>query len=186
MEEKKFILDRSDIMALSALLISAVALIVSIYEANIMKEQQEIMISQQKASVWPYVDGNITYNYGEQFKITYSLVNKGVGPAIIKDGVFTIKDTAFQDYEGSILSALQPFVPKSVLEQMNTSISLVSDKVLSPEEEFQILFLQGPRFENDYEVLKEIDFEYKACFCSIYDECWQLEEDENGKKLKCE
>jgi hypothetical protein len=47
MTEKKYILDRSDILALSALLISGIALIVSIYEANIMKEQQKIMFDQQ-------------------------------------------------------------------------------------------------------------------------------------------
>ncbi len=186
MTEKKPLLTRSDIMALSALLISAIALIVSMYEAGIMKEQQEIMISQQKASVWPYVDGNISYQFGDRFQMTYSLVNKGVGPAIIKNGKLMINDSSLELYDGDIKKALAPFFP--VDSNIRLSLSLMDNKVLSPEEEYQILLLETelPESDSAMSLIQRIDIRYDACFCSIYNECWSLEEEEVGKKMKCD
>ena len=56
-----------------ALIISVIAMFTSIYEANIMK-------SQQKAMVWPYLDLSEQYD-ANGFGIEVS--NKGTGPAII-------------------------------------------------------------------------------------------------------
>ena len=184
MSDKKYILDRSDILALAAILISGIALGVSVYEANIMKDQQQIMFDQQQAAVWPYVDGKISYDLGDKFTITYSLINKGVGPAIIRDGQFMVNDSTLSAFQGNIYNAIRPHFPPKV--DLRISLSLVSNKVLSPEEEYSILKLESNRFEGDFEIISQLEFEYDACFCSIYDECWNLKEDDDGKKLACE
>ena len=56
-----------------AIIISLVAMFISLYEASIMK-------SQQSAMVWPYLDISQQYD-NEGFAIELS--NKGTGPAII-------------------------------------------------------------------------------------------------------
>lgn len=56
-----------------ALVISIIAMVTSIYEANIMK-------SQQKAMVWPYLDISQQYN-DKGFGLEIS--NKGTGPAMV-------------------------------------------------------------------------------------------------------
>jgi len=47
------------------------------------------------------------------------------------------------------------------------------------------LRLVSDRFPNDLQMIREIELDYRACFCSIYDQCWQIEEDEDGRKLLC-
>ena len=56
-------LDRSDIIALIAVVMSLAAVFVSIYEARLLKDQQKLMHEQQKAAVWPYVKKSINYSY---------------------------------------------------------------------------------------------------------------------------
>jgi hypothetical protein len=185
MTEKKYILDRSDILALSALLISGIALIVSIYEANIMKEQQKIMFDQQQAAVWPYVDGHINYSFQENsFFISYTLINKGVGPAIIKNGRLIVNDKPLREFEDGIREAVSPFFPENIIPSV--SLSLVENKVLSPGEQYQVIKLSSDRFDGDLFLAENLAISYDACFCSIYDDWWQLEEDEQGNKLECE
>ncbi len=185
MTDKKYLLDRSDILSLSALLISGIALLVSIYEANIMKEQQKIMFDQQQAAVWPYVDGQINFNYqDDRLIINYSLINKGVGPAIIRDGRLLVNNRDLEEFEGGIRAAISPYFPEAIIP--NISLSLQEHKVLSPEEEYRILNISSKRFEGDFEMAGSLNLSYDACFCSIYDDCWQLKEDEQGRKLNCD
>jgi hypothetical protein len=185
MTDRKKILDRSDILALAALLISGIALIVSIYEANIMKEQQQIMFDQQQAAVWPYVDEMINFNYqDDRFIINYSIINKGVGPAIIRDGRLKVNGKSIREFEEGIRAEISPFFPEGIVPII--SLSLVENKVLSPGEKYQILKLTSLRFDDDFFIGEKLDLSYDACFCSIYNDCWQLEEDEKGNKLECE
>ena len=61
MKTKRF--DRSDLMSIIAVLISLGALGVSLFEANIMRDQQQIMQEQKRASVWPYLDAASQFSY---------------------------------------------------------------------------------------------------------------------------
>ena len=191
MAKPSFVLNRSDIFAFSALVISIVALLVSIYEAGIMKdqqrimkEQQDIMFSQQQAAVWPYVEGSVAYELGDRFKMTYALINKGVGPALVKNGALSINGTPLSDFEGDIYKAISPHFPDSV--QLNLSLSLVANRVLSAGETYRILSLESRRFAGDGEIAKKLDLLYSGCYCSIYEECWQLHRQDDGGKIKCE
>ena len=66
MASKRKNFDRSDLIAVAALLMSMLALFVSIYEARILKAQHKIMLSQERNAVWPYVDGHLTYQYTDK------------------------------------------------------------------------------------------------------------------------
>lgn len=80
-----------------ALAISALALFVSVYEANLLK-------SQQKALVWPYL--KVSANYSAR---GFSLIatNNGTGPALVKSFELQYKGEAMQDYD-ELLDNIKP------------------------------------------------------------------------------
>ena len=75
--------DRSDIIAVFALLISFLTFGIGVYETRIMSKEQKMMQSQQEASVWPYLEIKRDFSQGLENRITISVINKGVGPAIL-------------------------------------------------------------------------------------------------------
>ena len=80
-----------------ALVISVVAMFISIYEANILK-------SQQTSMVWPYLD--ITQqNDREGFAIELS--NKGTGPAIITSVQVDYNETPIENVD-ELMDSLNP------------------------------------------------------------------------------
>ncbi len=80
-----------------ALIISVVAMFISIYEANILK-------SQQTSMVWPYLD--ITEQYdGEGFGV--QIANKGTGPAIITSVQVDYNNTPMDNME-ELMDSLNP------------------------------------------------------------------------------
>ncbi|WP_111670150.1 hypothetical protein [Algoriphagus litoralis] len=84
--KKKFKIDVNVLLGLSAVFLSASALIVSIIQTTIFKEQQ-------RATVWPYMQLT-TFFSGDSY--SYGLENKGVGPAIIKDFSYTYQGKSFK------------------------------------------------------------------------------------------
>ena len=80
-----------------ALVISSMALLVSVYEATIMQ-------SQQKAMVWPYVKISTGYSY-DGFTVYAS--NNGIGPALIESVEVQINGKAVSSFD-ALLDAAQP------------------------------------------------------------------------------
>ena len=80
-----------------ALIISVIAMVTSIYEANIMK-------SQQKSMVWPYLSVSQHYD-SEGFGI--KMTNKGTGPAIVTSVQIDYKGVAMQNVD-VLMDSLNP------------------------------------------------------------------------------
>lgn len=80
MSDSKSTFKADRIVAFAAIVISLCALIVSFYEVRIMR-------TQQKSSVWPYVQIDQYYN-AERFAL--NAVNKGVGPTMIKSVILKV------------------------------------------------------------------------------------------------
>lgn len=80
-----------------ALVISIIAMVTSIYEANIMK-------SQQTAMVWPYL--KVTQFYNKDY-FGFRIANKGTGPAIIKSVQVDFKGQPIADLD-QLLDSLSP------------------------------------------------------------------------------
>ncbi|WP_299526869.1 hypothetical protein [Winogradskyella sp.] len=80
-----------------ALVISVIAMVTSIYEANIMK-------SQQKAMVWPYLKTTQSYS-NEGFNI--KVFNNGIGPALVKSVEVSFKNHPLKDID-ELLDSLKP------------------------------------------------------------------------------
>ncbi len=168
--------DRSDLLSVFAVIISIGAFVVSLYEAGIMKQQQAVMVDQQKASVWPYLEHYIAYSFqNNTAELEIALTNKGVGPAKMGASTLKIHQQEVVDYS-DIRKAIEVQFPENVWQSINYSFGFPSG-ILSADESFTILNLKSNRFPNDQEVLRDLAIEYIICYCSIYGECWRLEED---------
>ncbi len=174
--------DRSDFMSLLAVLISIGAFAVSIYEARILKEQQALMQDQQKAAVWPYVEPFIRYNFDSSTGVTFSINNKGVGPARIEQTRLSINGEKISEYQ-QVIQIIQNHLPANT--GFNISYSSPGG-VLSADEEKTFLSIIGPRFPDAQKVLSELKVSFEICYCSIYGDCWTISEKEEEPIEGCE
>jgi hypothetical protein len=143
------------IVALAAIIVSVMTMVVYIYQANIMREQQHV-------SVWPYVEWDMEVGSGE-FNVT--IINKGVGPAIIRTTSlkFDEQSVSSLDYLKKVVGNLD-----SVASIYYTS---VDKRVLSAGEQMILVRAAGDlegKIPSD--VFQRTS--YELCFCNVYGECW--------------
>ena len=161
---------------------SMLALFVSIYEARILKAQHKIMVSQERNAVWPYVDGHLTYQYTDKILIEYQLENKGIGPSRNAQTQLTVNDRVVESYS-QLSEQLAAYFPDSV--EVDLALVDMTNQILSPEEQVQILGIQVSRFKNDIELVRNFAVSAEVCYCSIYNECWFFEDRNEGQNLPC-
>ncbi len=156
------------LIAYSAVLIGLCALVVSVYEANIFRQQQ-------KASVWPFLEFSVTSN-SEGF--SYNIQNKGVGPAIIKWVVVRIDGTpvkSWRKYGEKILGI--------DLARTNYVSSFITDRVIAESEEVRIILLKNP--DDVRKALFNIDrVSFEICYGSIFQDYWVVTSDSSGTKVR--
>ncbi len=158
-------ISRSDLIAFMALLMSLGAVIIAVKQTQILKSQQEIMASQQEGSVWPHVTTAtrlITKNGRQEIHI--AIENKGVGPAKIKSCNIISEGVVLSDYK-TLLQKLVEYQPE------NLSFGDASNRVMAPQESFDILKLELP-VPIPHEVFAELLGNIEICYCSIYDQCY--------------
>lgn len=143
--------------AFAAIFISCCALIVSIYQSVIFR-------NQQYATVWPYIEPHVEYS-NHSFELV--IQNKGTGPAIIKTIAMTLDGQPVQDYQQFIKDLLGQQAFNSM------SISAPTNSVLSAGEKVSFLTATLP----DSLVIANIDFHKRVklelCYCSIFKDCWR-------------
>jgi len=142
-----------------AILISTLALVVSIYEANLLKEQQRSM-------VWPYVNITMQYN-SEGFRVQAE--NDGIGPALIHSIEIRHQELALTSWF-DVLDRLQPGHQIGYdIMQSNT----LNGTVLKAGE---VKTLMGLPWREDTRPLAEQinQLQYRICYCSVLDDCWVL------------
>jgi hypothetical protein len=143
------------IVALAAIVVSVMTMLVYIYQAKIMREQQH-------TSVWPYLEWIMST--GQGFSIT--VINKGVGPAIIKSTSFKL--------DGKPLNGVDELLTGIFgnIDSLSRSEIAIDNRVIAPSEQLEIFnIFDGPATRKiDRTIYRRI--EYEICYCSIYDECW--------------
>lgn len=183
MSNSKINLDRSDYLALAALLLSMMALFVSIYEARILKEQQMIMLTQEKTSVWPFLDGQFSYEYSDKVRIRYALDNKGIGPAKVRQMNLLLNGKVVDGYL-ELVDSLLLYFPD--VADMGISYMPAQGDVISPNEKVEILHIESNRFPGDLEKIRNLDLAFDICYCSVYNDCWQVRENDQEEQVVCE
>ena len=155
-ENKNMFLKPEMLIAISAILFSVCALVVSITEVNIMRKQQ-------KATVWPYLELLPSYNESGFYVL---MQNKGVGPAIVKSFIFK--------FDGEIIKTWDDFLIK-LFDNDSVSVSnewtTINGRVIAPNEEIKIIKIESDRAaRHAIRNYHRIDIEF--CYSSIHNDYW--------------
>ena len=143
------------LVALSAVVIGVSALVVSVIQVQIMRQEQH-------ASVWPRLA--ITNSYNER-GLSLQVVNPGIGPAIVRHVRVTVDDTVRQTWPEVLRSLIPDQRPPSTYQ------SYINDRIIPPGEEVTTLGVPpGEAADSAHNQLERLAFE--ICYCSVYDRCW--------------
>jgi hypothetical protein len=163
-QPKKKLLSTEMIVATAAIAVSILTLFVYIYQARIMADQQH-------TSVWPYVEWTTTFYSEETQEFYISVVNKGVGPALVKDTNLYLDDTLYTYHEHRDFLANLFGLERGNLDSLWVMSSVVENRVMAPGEEVKLLHVKSRRATR----IPQFDFrryKYTICYCSIYGDCW--------------
>ncbi len=160
-----------NIIAVGVTIISLCALIVSLMQTQIMKEEREIMRSYSRASVWPRLDLGLSKSHHLDNSIKslrYILSNNGVGPAIITDVKVEYKGQPATDW-------WDLFEIQAIPDSVNTFIGNIdfNDIVVSSGESLVVLNLDQnqPLAREFFKRINDIDITIH--YESIYEEQWK-------------
>ena len=153
-------INSNQIIAVSALLISSCALLVSIVEMRTMK-------IQQKAMVYPHLDFGESYN-NKGFSIIAK--NTGTGLAIINSIRVYDKGQAFNNWT----EIIDYYLPKGHnIDYGVMGSTQINGKVIPAGEEIRVF---GVRWNEESRMLVDslINLQYRICYCSLLDDCWEI------------
>jgi hypothetical protein len=144
--------------AVIAALVGLLALCVSGYTAYIQRQQV-------RAQVWPYLETGVS---GSKYELT--LVNKGVGPALIRSVQIYVDDKPQHNWD-AVYAAL------GLKFEHRPPYSTVNSVVLSAGERIsQVVFRDAGEF-NLY-AAQATRVAMRLCYCSTMNECWMRDERE--------
>jgi hypothetical protein len=174
LSKSNFFSDPQNIIAVGVTVISLCALIVSIHQTMVLKEEKELMREHSRASVWPYLEfgsekgHDLNDNSINHF--TLSISNNGVGPAIITDVRVSYNDTIAQNW-------WKLFNIQGIPDSIDYSISNRSFNglVMQPGKFFEILNfdINLPLANEFYKRLEGLSIE--IYYESIYGEKWKFD-----------
>jgi hypothetical protein len=153
--------DPEMVVAFCAVLISLSALVVSMVEVRIMREQQ-------RASVWPRIVASVTNT--DTFTVTVR--NHGIGPALVESAVVTF-DGKPEPRWGPVVRGLVG-LPEDRFDYPRGYVhSTLNGQVLLPGAAISILRVPpGPGADSASARSGRLGME--VCYCSVYHECWRM------------
>ncbi len=157
------------VVAGSAVFISVCALVVSIYEAKIMREQQY-------ASAWPYLNHGPKYIY--QKGLLYDVENVGLGPALIQDVSIKIGE---KEVEGP--QALVEELLDISLDTLPIGYFTLEGTVLAPGDKVSLLQVIDLDLAQRFREMEE-RYQIEICYCSIYEDCWSIRSKRQPEKVE--
>lgn len=153
------------IVAICALLISALTAGAMVYQTRVIEEQFS-------ATVWPYLAVETTYN---PTSIDMHLVNEGAGPALIRSARMSLDGRTVAGW-GDVVRAVARD-PKTAGSSATISSSSVDASVaIRPGETHGLLAVRSAKTRMIAALAKHriaLDF----CYCSINEKCWRLHDD---------
>ena len=159
----RLLLDRA--LSASAGIVALTALVVSIYQAWIAREQQ-------KMSAWPYVSQDNT----DQDGYAYRIHNVGLGPALVRSLRIDVDGRPVTDWGGLLVAALR--VDSATLTKQLRGAGFVMSSVrrgsvLLPGSTTAIVRVADPQAGRTLRgILNDPRVHIQVCYCSLYRDCW--------------
>jgi hypothetical protein len=162
-DEPKKRIEAEMLVAVSAVFIGVCALVVSLYEASIMR-------AEQRSSVLPIIELGRSYfadstSPDAVLRLELHAENVGIGPAVIRDFEVTVDGEAHPTWG----SAMQALLGRD--ETIEYGQSTINGRTLPAERNVVMFSLRNTVLTR--ELLGEFErLDFEACFCSVFDECW--------------
>lgn len=169
------------LLSISATFLSLAALVVSIFQTKIAREQQQ-------ASVWPHLQTNYT-KINDEF--AFSVVNNGVGPAIIKSVRIEYKGKRYKDFRQLVDEQIQQLIRKNRTETDITVKSMYGSVALGDvikndgELRFGRVSNNEPLAQALLEIIQSPLYRIIVVYSDVYGNCWQLDRDAVTPLSKC-
>ena len=156
------------LIALSAIIISLCALVVSLYETSLIRQEQ-------RASVWPHLMVGPSF---QSKRFIFIVHNTGIGPARIRDVEVTVNGERVLNWV-SMLEAIT-----GVSDSFNLTYSQINKRVIPPDDPFEMFSVSVGEDGIDEELAllltRETEhYNISICYCSVYDECWTVNTSSN-------
>ena len=153
------------LVGISAVVIGVCALGVSLYETNLMREEQ-------RAAVIPLVELSRSFflengeDEDESLRLILSLENVGIGPARIQDFRVTVDGEPQPTWRATMNALLGEDVTAPYVQ------STINGRTIPVDRRVDMFDLRDSgvarRILADFERL-----DFSACYCSVFDDCWQ-------------
>lgn len=170
--KKKFTLSSDKLFGLTAMLISLVTLIIFVRQTNIMDKQSRL-------SALPYLMVEQSTS-PKNHKIQFSLVNQGVGPAIIESRKIRVDGKEYnQDFYEFMtqsvpeLDTIEPFNWSSIYkgQAIPANGRVVMVAIGENRKEFEVFLSTLEKLQSNN------DFYFEITYASIYGDRWKLSTD---------
>ena len=143
---------------LVAIVISIIALITSIYEANILK-------AQQKSMVWPYLSVGTSYS---ERGFSATVYNNGTGPAIVKSVEVRVDSKPVEN----MFEMINKLMPNNSLGYDILRQNKVNNYVFRPGEEVEMIGFSWNEETRKLAKLINSKVQIMICYESVLGESW--------------
>lgn len=158
------------ITAISAILVSVIALFVAWDQARVMR-------AQQHSDVWPAVQIQSQFaSQADGYVMLFDVKNDGIGPAIVEHVSATLNGEALTNWEQ--LGQLGP----EGLPLLGMWTGSLRGEIMAPGEETVLAQLTWSRDGIDQDLMRAYrqqlwSVEIEICYCSVYGRCWVVDND---------
>lgn len=160
--EKRIRLDL--LIAVFALLLSAVASIASVYQAHVISQQFS-------ATVWPYLTVSVTS--GDAY-LSFEIANDGLGPALVRSAAITIDGKHISSWRAAIITSLGSNPALRRKRVKGTLASLSPGDVIRAGATNRVVALYGfsgfPKIVTTSAARDGTTI--SICYCSLLGTCW--------------
>ena len=180
MQERAFRLDF--MIAIAALLISAVSAIALIYQSRVMEYQTRVIGEQYAATIWPYLTVTENYSQGQEQIV---LANDGMGPALIHSAQLQIdrrEVRSWTDYFAQLEAEIKGSRADHGESLGFTAQGVGAGSTLRPGASltlFSLTFSRGIANDAITTLLKH-QLLLRFCYCSLNGSCWTTQASSSG------
>lgn len=161
------------LLGVSATFLSLAALVVSIFQTKIAREQQQ-------ASVWPHLQADYSKTDNE---FVWNIINNGIGPAIIRSVAVHYRGREYRDAYQLMNEQIQLF-DKNTKNHKTVHVNLFyggvfPGNVIKADGELTL----GRLSENEgiadsmARVIRDSTYHFIVNYSDVYGNCWQLDGD---------
>ena len=166
------------LVGISAVVIGVCALGVSLYETNLMREEQ-------RAAVIPLVELSRSFfldngeDESESLRLILSVENVGIGPARVQDFRVTVDGEQQPTWRAAMSALLGEDVTAQYVQ------STINGRTIPVDRRVDMFDLQDSGVAR--RILAEFErLDFSACYCSVFDDCWQTSYGTFGAAAKVE